>query len=481
MNSTHTYSRVIKQEPGYDIVVAGGGPSGTAAAIAAGRLGARVLLLEGTGALGGMGTSGLVSVWSDLADGERMIVRGLVQELVEALHARGGLKPGIDPQLWESKLHVGFGFNAEVLKLILDELCVAAGVEVRFFTRVVDVERRGLQIDGCVISNVEGLAYVPAKAVVDATGDAFIADLCGVPYRQAGRDTRHIMPPTLCSVQAGVEWERFNRQQQQDSVYRAIQDGAFSQPDRHVPGLFRHGPTAGILNAGHLFGVDAVNTRSLSDGMMWGRRLAEEYVRFYRRYVQGCEHMEFVTTGSLLGVRESRRIVGEFDLTHSDYTARRSFPDQVAIYNKSIDIHVYDCSDEQWERYRAEFLTRGRPGPGEHFGLPYGILVPRASENLWVTGRCVSTDVKVNGSIRDQPGCMALGQAAGTAAVQAIRTGQPACDLNTRTLVESLRAQGAWLPQASLSDGMTRGVSAPPPESALPPAAPGATKEHEWC
>ncbi len=454
--NTYSFQRKIPAGEVYDLVVAGGGPGGSAAAICAARLGAKVLLLEATGCLGGMGTSGLVSAWSDLADGSDMLVGGLMRELIETMHARGFFKPGIDPDRWRKELHGGMGFNAEGLKLLLDELCVAAGVELRFFTRVIDVDVSGKRVNGVIIHNIEGQRYIQARAFVDGTGDAVLADLCGAECRRAGQDTPHIMPPTLCSAQAGIDWTKFDYRGQQEAVFKGIEDGFFSQPDRHVPGLFPHGPTTGIMNAGHLFGMDALDCRSLSDGMIRGRQYAWEYVRFYREYLPGCEKMEFMATGSLMGVRESRRIVGEYELNHDDFTARRSFPDQIGIYNKSVDIHVYDCSDEQWERYRAEFLKRDRPGPGEYYGMPYGILVPRGWENLWVAGRCNSSDVKVSGAIRDQPACFMMGEAAGTAAVQSLQTGQPACDLDTAQLVETLRARGGRLPQKKLSAHMTR-------------------------
>src|SRR5204862_5028799 len=103
-------------------------------------------------------------------------------------------------------------------------------------------------------------------------------------------------------------------------VFQAIKDGFFSQPDRHVPGLFRWGAGTAIMNAGHLFGTNAVNCRSLSDAMIRGRRLAHEYTQFYRKYMKGCENMELIATGSLLGVRESRRIVGEYEINYDDFT-----------------------------------------------------------------------------------------------------------------------------------------------------------------
>lgn len=451
-----TLQRKVPIEEGYDLIVAGGGPGGCGAAICAARLGAKVLLVEAMGCLGGMGTSGMVSAWSDLADGHRMIVGGLMGELVETMYARGYYKPGIDPAYWRQKLHVGFGYNTEGLKLLLDELCLAEGVELRFFTRLVDVDVTGRKVNGVVIQNVDGFRFIKAKAFVDATGDAILSQLCGADYRQAGRDTQYIMAPTLCSAHGGIDSARLSYQRQQEAVFEGIADHFFTQPDRHVPGVFVTGKSTAIMNAGHLFGTDAVNSRSLSDAMIQGRKFAREYTEFFRKYVEGCEDMEMVATASLMGVRESRRIVGEYELNQDDFTQRRSFPDQIAIYNKPVDIHVHDCSDEQWERYLAEFKTKDRLKAGEYYGIPYGILVPQGWENLWVAGRCNSSDVQVHGAIRDQPACFMMGEAVGTAAVQSFKTGQPACDLDTKELVETLRGAGAHLPQARLSPKITR-------------------------
>lgn len=455
----YAFTRNIPVEDGHDIVVAGGGPGGAAAAICAGRLGAKVLLIEQLGCLGGAGTSALVSAWSDMGDGERMIVGGLMREIIEEMHVRKAYKPNISTDEWRKKLHGGMGYNPEKLKLLLDELCAKAGVEVRFFTKVIDadVSAAGGRVNGVVVNNIEGHRYIKAKAFVDATGDAALSVLCGVKAREAGRDTKYIMAPTLCAVQAGIDGEVFKTRAQQAAVHKAIADGFFTQRDRHVPGIFRWGRDKAIMNAGHLFGTDALDCRSLSDGMAKGRKFVAEYTEFFRKYVKGCENMEYVATGALLGIRESRRIVGEYELNYADFTARRWFPDQIAVYNKSVDMHVHDCSDGQWERYTTQFLERDRTKAGEYYGIPYGILVPKGSVNLWVAGRCNSSDLRLHAAIRDQPACYMMGEAAGVAAVQSIRTGRPAAGLNTETLVETLRKNGAYLPQPSLSKTMTRG------------------------
>lgn len=461
MAKTYTLTRNIPVEDGYDLVVAGGGPAGAAAAICAARLGAKVLLAEATGCLGGMGTSGLVTAFDPMADGERMLVGGFMREVVEALYSRGFLRPDIDPDSWRKHFHVWTPFNAEGLKLLLDEFAIDAGVEVRFFTRVIDADAEASAVRGVVLHNIEGYTYVAARTFIDATGDAVLAHLCGVPCREAGRDTPGIMPATLCSLMTGIDWSRFARRIEQESVLRAIEEGHFTQPDRHLPGLFHVSDRIAMLNGGHLFNLNALRCKDLSDGAMLGRRLAQEYLAFYREYVPGCERLEHVTTASLIGVRESRRIVGEYELNIDDYNARRKFPDQIGLFNKAIDIHPYDCSDEQFRFYESAFTAWGRYAIGESYGIPYGILVPKGWRNLWVAGRCASTDVLVHGSIRVQPAAAMMGQAAGAAAVQSIRTGQPANNLDTAQLVEALRAAGAYLPQPELSASMTRAGQVP--------------------
>lgn len=453
---TFTLTRQIPVEAGYDLAVAGGGPAGTAAAVCAARLGAKVLLVEATGCLGGMGTSGLVIAFDPMADGRRMLVGGFMREVVETMYSRKFLKPGIDPNSWRKNYHNWTPFQVEGYKLVLDEFAHKAGVEVRFFTRVIDAEADSQQgkLSGVVLQNIEGYRFVQAKAFIDATGDAVLADLCGAACREAGRDTPAPMPATLCSLHAGIDWSRMGNQY--SALKKALADGHFTQPDRHFPGMSQVDQSVGYLNGGHLFHMNALKCKDLSDGVMLGRRIVQEYVAFYRKYVSGCENLQLVTTGSLIGVRESRRIVGEYEMTFDDLKARRQFPDQIGVFNKAVDIHVSDCTEEAYKRFREEYFKTGRIGQGECFGIPYSILVPKGWKNLWVAGRCNSSDVKVHGSIRVQPAASMMGQAAGTAAVQSIRNGQPANDLDTEQLVQTLRKAGAYLPQEQTSKTMTR-------------------------
>ena len=468
--STFVLTRSIPQENPYDVVVAGGGPAGAAAAVSAARLGAKVLLIESTGCLGGMGTSGLVTAFDPMANGVEPMVGGFMREVVEELFDRGFLGPEVGREYWNTSYMTWTPFNVEGYKLVLDEKTTQAGVEVRFFTKVIDadVQQAERRVNGVVLHNIEGYSFVPARTFIDGTGDAVLAHLCGAAVWEAGKDTPRIMPATLPSLFAGIDWKRVKEYRDKEGheqatglVRKGIADGIFLQPDPFLVGMSQIGPSVGYLNGGHLFNLNALRNADLSKNIMLGRRIAQDYLAFYRKYVPGCEKLEHVTTASLMGIRESRRIQGEYVLNVDDYIARRTFPDQIAIFNKFVDIHPYDTSEEEYQRFKKEKDQRLRMERGEYFGIPYGILVPKGWSNLWVAGRCTSSDVRVHGSIRVQPACSMMGQAAGTAAVQAINRSQTACDLDTQELVLTLRKHHAKLPQKELSSAMTRGTANP--------------------
>jgi len=464
----YQFTRTVVAEQPYDLVVAGGGPAGSAAAICAARAGLRVLLLEATGCLGGMGTSGLVATFGPVSDGERMLVGGFMKELIGIMWRERAFGPHVPEEFLHSQLNRWVPFNPEHLKRILDRLVIEAGVDVRFFTRVIDAEVRASAIQGVVVSNVEGLRYVPARTFIDATGDAALAAMAGFACKVVLRDTDSVAPSTLCSIVGGMNWshpaygtdwrgiDAVRNRVKDDLIPAAIEDGFFTQEDRFFPGMNRVANYSATLNAGHVFNLDPLSIRSLSNGMIFGRKLAQEYVDFYRKYVPGCADVELMTTAPLMGIRDSRRIVGEFELTEPDFVARRQFADQIAVYNRPMDVHPTDTSKAEYERFLRDLYGAGNLQKGDCVGIPYSILVPKTAENLWVAGRCHSADSKVHGSIRAQSAAYMMGQAAGTAAAQHVATGQPACDLDTFMLVTSLRRAGAFLPQEKLSQTMTR-------------------------
>ena len=456
------YSRNIPIDDGYDVVVAGGGPSGCAAAITAARLGLKVVIVEALGCLGGMGTSGLVTTMGPLGHINNMLLGGFVRELYDKLRERGYLN-GWDTQdrNKDRSYFVWQPFDAEGLKLILDEYMQKENVEVRFFTQVIDVEKdeNELNLNGVIVSNVDGIRCIRAKAFIDCTGDAILSGKADVEFLNDDKP----MPPTLMALLGGIKWKEMEDylqygqpKNQQAIVDKAVEEGYFTFPDRHVPGIFIGAGNMGILNAGHVFDMDPLNNKSLSEGMMLGRKQVQEYVEFFKTHFKGFENIQAACTATLMGVRDSRRIIGEYCLNIEDYKRKAKFHDQVCLNAQDVDLHVRDCSKEEYARFHKEFFETYHYAPHEYYGIPYGVLVPKDSKNLWVAGRAVCVDTKVHASMRMMPVCYALGQAAGTAAVIAVKNGQAACNLDTEKLVISLREQGAILPQETLNKEMTR-------------------------
>jgi hypothetical protein len=450
------YRRELPIEDGFDVVVVGGGPSGVAAAVAAGRMGRKVALIEQTGCLGGIGTSGLVNVFMPFADGVRTLMRGIGLEFVQALHARGFLPSSASPDLWQQGHRRAVPFNGEGLKLLMDEWVEGAGVEIRFFTSLIDVVAKDREVKVVVLSGKERLYAMRAPYYVDATGDAVLSAMAGLPFER-GDHQGNTQPPTLCSLVANVDLERYEAfkrqvrrpgdwQSLQVALEKAIEDGVFTVPELHLPGIFVCGEGYGMLNAGHLYGLNCLEDEDLTRGMIRGRKLAQEYMTFYRKYVQGCEHMTHLATASILGVRETRRIIGEYVLNVDDFVACRSFEDEIGRYNYSIDIHRSGPSVQDYEQLIEEFTRGYRLADGQSYGIPYRSLIPKGSPNLLVSGRCISTDRKVQGSIRVMPCCFITGQAAGAAVALCCEQDVATAELDPALLQSALRSQGAYIP-----------------------------------
>jgi hypothetical protein len=402
---------------------------------------------------------GMVCAFDPMSDGIRMLTRGFMEELVETLYERGFISPAVNPDWWHKKYHVWTPFSPEGLKLVLDDLVIKAGVEVRFFTKVVDAIAEDGEVQGVITHSIEGFKFIKARAFIDATGDAVLSKLAGSACREAGVESKAPMPATLTALFAGVDWSKPNLNTQTPESVKLIEEeysiGNFIQLDRLFVGLSQIGASIGYLNGGHIFNLDSTSVKSLTDGMMLGRKVVKDCERFLKKHSPNCENLELVATAPLMGVRESRRVVGEYSLTIEDYRSRRHFPDQIGVFNKYVDVHPYTTDLEDYERHIKE-KNSDKLKVGESFGLPYGILVPKGFKNLWVAGRCASSDVAVQGSIRVMPPSAMMGQAAGTAAWQSVNTGQPADGLDTSALVKTLREYGAYLPQEELSETMTR-------------------------
>lgn len=438
----------------YEVVVAGGGPAGVAAAVSAARLGAKVILFEGMGCLGGMGSSGLVSAFDPMANGKTQLVRGFMGEVVELMHREGFMN--VDPSHWRTRYHAWSNFNPEGYKLILDRMMVNANVKTQFYTKVIEAEidPKENKVKGVVVSNVEGMTYYEADTFIDCTGDAVLADLCGADCWEAGRDTEKIMPPTMPTLWNGEL--NLTRSEVRKLYERYVKNGKHRHPSYKFVGLTEIDDGLFYLNGGHIFNMNALKIDSISEGAMRGRIIAEDFRRMFAEHPE--IKLSLAATSSLIGVRESRRIKGEYVYSEKDMRERRLFNDSVGVYCKACDIHPYAFTKEAAKaHYEMYYLNEAmRPGRGEMFSIPYGALVPKGWKNLWTAGRCASADILGQGSLRCQPYCSQMGQAAGTAAVQSLETGQTADNLDTERLVKTLRQQNVYLPQEKLSPEMTR-------------------------
>jgi len=451
---TYTLTRQIPVEEGYDVAVAGGGPAGVAAAVCAARLGAKVFLAEAMGCLGGMGSSGLVSTFDPMANGEIQLVRGFMGEVVETMNDEGFMQSESD--FWRTGYHKWSRFNPEGYKYVLDRKVEDAGVKVRFYTRVIeaDVDPATRTVRGVITSNVECLKYIKANAFIDCTGDAVLTDLCGADSWRAGKDTPKIMPATMTTLWCGTTG--LGNGTLRRLYFDAAKEGLVTYPSKKLVGLSHIDDDLYYLNGGHLFDMDALDSDSLTEGAMKGRVIANDFRKMFESHPK--MNLALAATSSLVGVRESRRIKGEYVFNKTDMETRRLFPDTIGVYCKACDIHPYKYSDKAMKDHEDLYRRnkKYRPGNGEMFAMPYGILVPKGWKNLWTAGRCARADIIGQGSLRCQPYCSQMGQAAGTAAVQALQHGQSADNLNTERLVKALRQQDVYLPQEKLSSEMTR-------------------------
>lgn len=414
-----------------DVVVAGGGASGVAAAVAAARMGKSVLLAEAGGALGGVGTSGLVPAFAPFDDGVNVLCGGIGMEIRRQVSVHVPTNTYWTP------------IDAEELKRTYDKVTTDAGVKVLFFTTVCDVLAADGHIEGVVLTSKTGLYAVKAKVFVDCTGDGTLNALGGGAF-EIGNEEGKTMPPTLCSQWAGVDRDAYWSNNIPAQLEKAIGDGVFTYADRHLSGMFvREGGVAGG-NIGHIFDNDPLDEESLTKAMMWGRASMLEYMRFYREYIRGCENVRLVGTGAMLGIRESRRTVCDYMLSVSDYIARADFADEIGRYCYPVDIHIMNTKTDEMERFRQEYENM-RYEKGESYGIPYRSLTAASWDNLLTAGRCMGTDRQMEASIRVMPGCFITGEAAGTAAALAADHGTDVRGVDVALLQRTLAGNGAYV------------------------------------
>lgn len=427
------YIKKIEVKHEVDVCVAGGGPAGIAAAVSAARQGAKVFLIESQGFFGGAGTAGLVPAFMPFDNGVDFLADGIGREIYEATRK--------DPSVIMDRT---IGIQVEKLKKIYDDMVLDAGVEFLFFTNVIDVIKKSNKVEAVIVSTKSGIFAIKAKVFIDATGDADLSALAGVSYL-LGDETGHTMPASLLSVWADVEWEKM-RINHTEFLEEAFKDKVFTQEDRHVPGFCRAGKTSGGANIGHVFDVDATNVQDLTKAMITGRKILEEYKVFFNDYVkEGYEKAFPISSGSYLGVRESRRIQGEYIMTVQDFINRATFDDEIGRFSYPVDIHVADLSKEAFEAFEKEHKSL-RYKDGESYGIPYRALLPKEIDNMLVVGRCISADRQMLSSVRVMPACFITGQAAGMAAAMSAFENCEVKKIDVTKLQQNLKKIGAFLP-----------------------------------
>jgi len=432
----------------WDVIIAGGGPSGCAAAIAAAREGARTLLVEGTGMLGGMGTSGLIPAWARFSDRERMVHRGIAEQVFNASNA-ALYKPHPGQLDWVK-------INVEALKRIYDEMVTGAGVTVLFHTTVTAVElSEPGHVDALLVANKAGLSAIKAKVYVDCTGDGDVAAWAGAAFEK-GDGNGDMQPVTHCSLFSHVNEEALahapslHHSNPKSPGWDMAMDDEF--PLIKDTGICTHlvGPRTVQFNALHQWGIDNTDPRSTSHGLITGRKIAYQFSQALRKYLPDAFGESYlVATAALLGVRETRRIAGDYVLNTDDYKSCRSFEDEITRTCNHIDIHPAASEMPEAIRNRREPTDRFDLEEGTSCGVPYRCLTPRGIENVLVAGRCISTDRNVHGSTRVMPPCLNTGEAAGLAAAMA--AGTDAVDVHavdTNALRRQLKEYGAYLPDA---------------------------------
>jgi hypothetical protein len=414
-----------------DVLVVGGGSAGSAAAIAAAKKGADVILVEKYGFLGGTGAMVLDTFYGFFTPGteERKVVGGIPDLVIEGLDRHGMLIKR--PNTYGAG--AGYTYDPEVLKIVWDGLVVGAGVRVLLHTTFIDVAMDGRAVRTVIVGTPQGPQAIRPKCIVDASGDAHVAFRAGAPFEDAGAlGIAQSLTTTFKMINVDVERAKAFPKAEMWALMR--ESANYRLPRKEGSAHITPLPGVMVTNMTRVGGVDGTDVDALASAEREGRAQALEYARFLRDKIPGYENAALGGLSIQIGVRETRRIKGEYWLTRDDVLSARKFPDAVARCGAPIEEH-HAGGDTKWE-YLPD---------GETFDIPYRSLLPVGVDNLLVAGRCLSASHDAHASVRSIGQCLAMGQAAGTAAALSVEYGVPPVDVPVEVLRDDLVKAGAIL------------------------------------
>ncbi|MBQ3011425.1 MAG: FAD-dependent oxidoreductase [Oscillospiraceae bacterium] len=439
-----------------DVVVVGAGPAGIGAAVAAARNGAKTLVFEAHGCIGGMGTSGMVSPFMTSYDApcEKMIIRGVFEELVNRMVEIGG---AVDPknvrneQPYASYFHIGHNnvtpFAPHAFKLIGMRMLRESGAELLLQTQFVNVIKDGDRITGVVINNKDGLSVIEAKIVIDCSGDADVAARAGVNYIMGNEEDGNLQPASMFMRIADADMDVVNAHMAEHSDEIRPFFGPFSWIIKEFPEDWDNFPRGEIcifadvtpgefsINCSRILDIDATKAEHVTRATMIGQEQCQHIFQFMKKHAPGFENSRIIATADAIGIRETRHIEGEYKLTGDEVAACKVHEDAIACMATNMDTHNKDNPG-------GSFFI---PKNGPYFTVPYLCLVPKGISNLLVAGRAISADAIAGSAIRMMPSCMAFGQAAGTAAAMCAAQNIAPKDVNVQNLRQTLVAQGQFV------------------------------------
>lgn len=429
---TEIYTRQLNTLWDADVVVVGSGSAGTTAAIAAARTGAKTLLVERFGFLGGTSTQVLDTFYGFYTPGSvaYKVVGGIPDDVVAGL--RGYHAAFERPNSFGAG--TGITYDPSLLKIVWETLALQAGVRLLYHSFCTDVVVENGRITGVILDGKRGLLKINARVVVDCSGDADVCHWAGVPYERAGEiDPAQTLTTTFRMVNVDTtKAQAFGKKALWQKMEEAAASGQYQLPRRE--GSWHITTQFGVIHTimTRVADVDGTDPIALTTAEIEGRRQAWEYARFLRDCIPGYENAALSWLSHPIGVRETRRIYGAYRLTREDCLTGRKFPDAVGACGAPIEDH-HAGADTDWV-YLPDGMT---------YDIPYRTLVPQSVTGLLVAGRCFSATHDAHASCRSMAQTMTMGQAAGTAAALALKKDTMPHELEITLLQERLQQMGA--------------------------------------